>query len=104
MSLYQLDDKNFSSILFGLVSSFSSFRSVSLSPSYRQLISRALKFDSAKSLARPCPFINLVGLTSRSNSWILASHRPLFPSPSGCTNISFIELVGTYAIIFECST
>jgi hypothetical protein len=104
MSLYQPDDMNFSSILFGPVSSFNSFRFVSSSPSCKQLISRALKFDSAKILARPCPFINLVGLTSRSNYWILASHRPLFPSLSGCTNISFTEPVDMYAIIFECST
>jgi hypothetical protein len=100
MSLYQSDDKNFSSIWFGPVSSFGSLRSMRSSLPCRQLISRALRFDSSKSLASPYPFINLVGLTSKSNYWILASHRPLFPSLSGYTNISFTEMVGTYAIIF----
>jgi hypothetical protein len=100
MSLYPPDDVNFSSILLRSVWSSGSCRCASSSSPCRQLISRALRFDSAKSLARPCPFINLVGLTARSNSCILASHRPLFPSVSDYTNMSFTELVGTYAIIF----
>ena len=104
MFLYYSDDTNFSSILIAFVRSSSSFMFMSSSHSCRRFIPRALKFDSAKSLARPCPFISLVGLISRSNSWILASHHPLFPSLSGCTKISFTELVGTYTIIFDCST
>jgi hypothetical protein len=60
--------------------------------------------DSASNLAKPCPFTSLVGLISRSNSIILAIHLPLLPSMSGCMRMSFIEVEGTYAVIFECKT
>jgi len=69
-----------------------------------KLIPKALQLDSASSLAKPCPFINLVGLISRSNSRILAIHLPLIQSMSGYIRMSFKEAEGTYAMIFECKT
>lgn len=104
MSLYQPDEANFSLILVGAIWSLNSSMSTHPSYSCRLFIPSALKFDSAKRLAKPYPFMSFIGLTSRSNSWILASHWLLFPSLSGCTNISFTELVGTYAITLECNT
>jgi hypothetical protein len=68
MFLYHSNDMNFSSILIAFVHSPNSFMFMSSSHSCRQFISRALRFDSAKSLARPCSFISLVSLISRSNS------------------------------------
>ena len=59
-----------------------------------KLIPKALQFDSASNLAKPCPFINLVDLISRSNSRILAIHLPLLPSMSGYIRMSFIEVEG----------
>jgi hypothetical protein len=72
--------------------------------SLMKLIPKALQFDSASNLAKPFPFISLVGLISRSNSRILAIHLPLLPSMSGYMRISFTEAEGTYAMIFECKT
>jgi hypothetical protein len=68
MSLYQSDEANFSSILILVICSLSSFMSTHSSLPCRPFIPRALKFDSAKSLAKPCPFTSLVGFISRSNS------------------------------------
>jgi hypothetical protein len=65
-------------------------------------IPKALQLDSASNLAKPCPFISLVGLISSSNSRILVIHLPLLPSMSGYIRMSFIEIEGTYAMIFEC--
>ena len=48
--------------------------------SFTKLIPKASQLDSTSNLAKPCPFINLVGLISRSNSRILAIHLPLLPS------------------------
>ena len=70
----------------------------------RKLIPKALQLDSTSSLAKPCPFINLVGLISRSNSRILVIHLPLLPSMSGYIRMSFIEAEGTYTVTFECKT
>jgi hypothetical protein len=68
MSLYQFDEENFSSILILVICSSSSSMSTHSSPPYKTFIPRALKFDSAKSLAKPCPFTSFVGLISKSNS------------------------------------
>jgi hypothetical protein len=72
--------------------------------SLMKLIPKALQFDSASNLAKPCPFTSLVGLISRSNSRILAIHLLLLPSMSGYIRMSFTEAEGTYAMIFECKT
>ena len=40
------------------------------------------KLVKGQGLAKPCPFTNFFGFISKSNSWILASHRPLLPSLS----------------------
>jgi len=98
--LYQDEEENLSSIW--VVSVWSSIYSMSGRESWdsKWFIPRALKLDSAINFSRHFPFTNLVGLTSKSYSWILANQFPLLPSLSGWIRISLIVLVGTYAIIF----